>query len=195
MKYNIELLNKISNLPEDNFAIQYLRKGNSYIKKEKRDRFTKIIPEYIDKDKDKFSNTPMFFENKNTKWMTLNPYYDVSLLKFKYGGRVCKFNNGGDSPSFFDKVEDFFENPKQHIQAAKGYLMAMARAHQSAGSYKAAKNSLDKDTFTFNYHLNQAKSGRYDDIGQDTFLFSREEQEDAYLNNGYILDDTKIMDL
>lgn len=190
MKYNIELLNKISNLPEDNFALQYLRKGNSYIKIENHDRFTKIIPEYIDKDK--FSNTPMFFENKNAKWMTLNPYYDISLLKFKYGGRIRKFNNGGDSPSFFDKVGDFFEaSPKQQWQAIRGYLMAQARAHQYAGSYNIAMNSLDKDTFTLNYHLEQAKREQYYDIGQDTYLFSRKEQEDAYLNNGYILDDTK----
>lgn len=190
MKYNIELLNKISNLPEDNFAIQYLRKGNGYIKIEKRDIFTKNIPEHTDKDK--FSNIPTFLKTKNAKWMSLDQYYDISILKFKYGGGIRKFNNGGDTSSFSDKVKDFFEaSPKQQWQAIQGYLMAQARAHQYTGSYKTAMNSLDKDTFTLDYHLKQAKKGQYYDIGQDTYLFSRKEQEEAYLNNGYILDDTK----
>ena len=40
MRYNIEILNKIANLSEDNIAIQYLKKGGIYIKKENRGKFT-----------------------------------------------------------------------------------------------------------------------------------------------------------
>lgn len=40
MKYELEILNKMANVPENSLAIQYLKKGGIHIKKENRGKFT-----------------------------------------------------------------------------------------------------------------------------------------------------------
>ena len=40
MKYNIELLNKISELTENDWSVQYLKKGGIHIKEKNRGKFT-----------------------------------------------------------------------------------------------------------------------------------------------------------
>lgn len=40
MKYKLEILNKMVNLPEDSPAIQYLKHGGIHIKKKNRGKFT-----------------------------------------------------------------------------------------------------------------------------------------------------------
>ena len=40
MKYNIELLNKMAELTEDDWSVQYLKKGGIHIKKKNRGKFT-----------------------------------------------------------------------------------------------------------------------------------------------------------
>lgn len=102
------------------------------------------------------------------------------------------FGDGGNTSSVSEKLESVLETtPKQFVQALKGYAMAQARGHQAKGSYALAKAGLDAETFTLKYHLDQAKRGEFDDPGQDAFLFSKKEQEKAFLNSGYRLENSK----
>lgn len=76
MKYNIELLNRISELPEDSLSVQYLKKGGIHIKKKNKGKFTeycggKVTQECITRGKN--SSNPKIrkratFASNARKW-------------------------------------------------------------------------------------------------------------------------------
>ena len=137
------------------------------------------------KNKDRWSALSMSDRADLIKLYVSNGITSLDAIKKDYNS----FDDGGDKLSFFETALEY--TPKQYLQALKGYIMAQARGHHFKGAYALAKTGLDAETYTLKHHLDQAKRGEFDDPGQDAFLFSKKEQEKAFLNSGYHLENSK----
>ena len=131
------------------------------------------------KNKDRWSALSMKERADLMNMYITNGISDLKEMKKHYNS----FGDGGDTEQ--ESNSKTTSLLKQTIRKAKAGVMDVLQKYQYEPLTEAIKDTWHDIQFGTGSKKDYA-SNKYEDVAQDSFLFSRKEQKDAFLNSGYI---------
>ena len=131
--------------------------------------------------------------NKNDRWSALSMKERADLMNMYITNGISDLKEMKKHYNSFSGEENtentlIGKSPsklRQNIRKAKVNTMRILRQMQFESPSKAIMKVFQDTDASRNFERNYYKNS-YDDVAQDSFLFSKKEQENAFLNSGYI---------